>query len=190
MSEAQDARHAIYAVLFPRWSATLTEAQRTAWRSFAPGYPRTDALGQNYAPSGHNAFISAIAISYAYAGSFINNPPAGLFCHQPTALEILTATASPQALDIRMYGTLTADEYWVLGATPTTTAGTYNVRALWRPLAFGQNALPYTHDAAAEYFAKFDELISTKKVAVRFQIANVATGTISIGISTSLEVAA
>ena len=87
-----------------------------------------------------------------------------------------------------MYGALDADEYWVLSATPLTNLGVLNVTRLWRPLAFGNDALPFTYDAIAEYTAKFEPLVAAQKVHVRFQIANVATGTISVGINTSLEV--
>lgn len=189
-SAAQDARRLIFKAAAERWNANLTDAQRLAWRKFTDNYPRTDQLGQRYAPSGQGRHAGCNAISYAYAGSFIDDPPPDLHCHQPTKIEILTATADPQALSIRMYGTLDADEYWVLNATPLTNVGAFNVTRLWRPLDFGADALPYTYDAITAYTAKFSALIAGKKVHVRLQIANVATGTISIGISTSLLISA
>jgi hypothetical protein len=89
-----------------------------------------------------------------------------------------------------MSGTLDPDEYWVLYATPLCNLGVFNVTRLWRPLAFGADALPYTYNAIGAYTATFSPLLAGKKVWARLQIANVATGTISIGISTSLEVTA
>ena len=187
-SAAQDAQRAIFAAIYPRWSTNLTDAQREAWRQFTDNYPRRDQLSQSYAPSGQSRFNGCNAISYKYAGTWLNDPPADLHCHQPTAVEILTATVTPQALSIRMYGTLDANEWWVLCATPLTALGVANVSRLWRPLAFGANALPYTFDAIADYTSKFSALTASEKVWARLQIANVATGTISIGIPTSLAV--
>jgi hypothetical protein len=128
--------------------------------------------------------------SWKYGGAWLDDPPADLHCHQPTALEILTATVTPQALSIRMYGTLDADEYWVLTATPLQNLGVSYTGHLWRPLDFNDDALPFTYDAIAEYTTKFTALATSKKVHARLQIANIATGTISIGITTSLAVSA
>lgn len=178
-SPAQSAQQAIYAVVRPRWSATLTEPQRTAWREFTEQFPRHDQLGQQYAPSGIARFCGCNAIAYKYAGTFLDDPPADLHCAQPTLVTIPTATSAPQALEIYMEGTLNADEYWVLASILGCSPGTHNLQNLWRPIAFGPDALPFTYNAIAAYTATFGALISAKKIAARFQIANTATGTIS-----------
>jgi len=187
-SAAQDAWRLIFKAAAARWNANLTDAQRQAWRTFTENYPRKDQLGQRYAPSGQNRHASCNAISYAYAAAWLDNPPPDLHCHQPTLVTILTATAAPQALTIRMYGTLDDDEFWVLSAAPLTNVGRSNVTNLWRPLDFGNDALPFTYDAIAEYTAKFSALVAGKKIHVKFQIANVATGTISCPIAHHLTV--
>ncbi len=184
-SPAQDAERLIFKAAALRWNANLNDDQRLAWRTFTESYPRADALRQAYAPSGQNRHAGCNAVSYAYKGTFLDNPPPDLHCHQPTQLEILTATAAPQALSIRIYGTLDADEYWVLCAAPLQNVGRSNVNNLWRPLDFGNDVLPYTKDALADYTAKFSALVATKKIHVRLQIANTATGTISTPITTS-----
>lgn len=187
-SPAQVAWRLIFKAAALRWNSTLTDAQRLAWRVFTENYPRADQLSQTYAPSGQTRHAGSNAISYAYAGTFLDDPPANLHCHQPTKIEILTATAAPQALSIRMSGTLDADEYWVLSAAPLTNVGKINVGNIWRPLDFGADPLPHTEDAIAAYTAKFSALIAGKKIHVRFQIANVATGTMSTGIITSATI--
>jgi hypothetical protein len=178
-STAQNAWRAIYKVVGKRWWNNLTDNPRQAWRTFTENYPRTDQLRQVYAPSGVARHSGCNAISYFYAGTYLDNPPKDLHCHQPTRLEILTATAAPQALSIRMYGTLDADEYWVLSATPCKSIGRHNFTTLFRYIASGTNALPYTDNAIAAYTAAIGALLASKKFAVRFQIANAATGTIS-----------
>ena len=187
-SAAQDAWRLIFKAAAARWNSTLTEAQRRAWCAFTENFPRTDQLSQAYAPSGQNRHAGCNAVSSMYDASWLDDPPHDLHCHQPTQLEILTATAAPQLLSIRMYGTLDADEYWVLTAAPLTNVGRSNVSNLWRPLDFDDDALPHTEDAIAAYTAKFSALVAGKKIHVRFQIANVATGTISQGIPTSATV--
>jgi hypothetical protein len=187
-SAAQDAQRLIFKTASLRWNSTLTDAQRLAWRTFTETYPRTDQLSQRYAPSGQSRHAGCNAIAYAYAGTFLDDPPPNLHCHQPTKIEILTATAAPQALSIEMSGTLDADEYWVLTAAPLTNVGKTNVGNLWRPLDFGSDALPHTEDAIVAYTAKFSALVAAKRIHVRFQIANVATGTISCPITTSATV--
>lgn len=178
-STAQNAWRAIYKVVGKRWWNNLTEAQRLAWRTFTEQFPRSDQLGQVYAPSGVARHSGCNAIAYNFAGTFLDDPPPDLHCHQPTQLEILTATAAPQALSIRMYGTLDANEYWTLDATPGKSPGRHNFATLYRPIANGTNALPYTDNAIAAYTAAIGALVAAKKFAVRFRIANVATGTIS-----------
>jgi hypothetical protein len=187
-SAAQDAWRLIFKAAALRWNSTLTDAQREAWRTFTETYPRHDMLSQAYSPSGQNRHAGCNAISYAYAGTFIDDPPADLHCHQPTLVEITTATAVPQALSILMHGTLDANEYWVLYATKLTNVGLNNPARLWSPLASGNDALPFTYDAIAQYTALFSPLVAGKKVHVRLQIANVLTGTISTGIPTSSTV--
>jgi hypothetical protein len=184
-SAAQDAWRLIFKAAALRWNSTLTEAQREAWRNFTENYPRHDSLRQVYAPSGQGRHAGCNTISYAYAGTFLDDPPADLHCHQPTEIEILTATAAPQALELRMYGTLEAEEYWVLGAAPLKNVGRSNVKNIWGPLHFSNDALPFTYDAIAEYTAKFTPLTAGKRIHIKFQIANVATGTISTHLSTS-----
>jgi hypothetical protein len=178
-SPAQTAQQNLMAAVRPRWSSTLTETQRRAWREFTEQFTRHDQLAQAYAPSGIARFCGCNIISYKYAGTFLDDPPVDLHCHQPTAVEILTATAAPQTLTIRMYGTLDANESWVLGSTPAKSVGFHNLANLWRPLAFGTNALPFTYNAIAAYTATFGPLLAAKRIGVRFQIANAATGTIS-----------
>ena len=187
-SPAQDAWRLIFKAAALRWNSTLSDTQREAWRTFTDAYPRADALAQSYAPSGQNRHAGCNAISYAYAAAFIDDPPSDLHCHQPTFVQITTATAAPQALEILMHGTLDADEYWVLSASPLTNVGFNNPSRLWRPLDFGSDALPFTYDAIATYTAKFSALSATKKLFIRLQIANVATGIISTGIPTSATV--
>ena len=187
-STAQDTWRAIYRVIGARWKANLTDAQRRAWNEFTEQYPRHDQLSQRYAPSGVARHSGCNAISYYYAGTFIDDPPPDLHCHQPKSVAITIATAAPQALEILMDGTLDADEYWSLRATPQVSVGKYNLNTLFRPIASGTNALPYTYDAIAAYTAAIGPLIAGKKFAVRFQIANVATGTISIPVSDSATV--
>lgn len=184
-SAAQDAWRLIFKAAALRWNSTLTDNQRRAWRTFTENYIRNDALRQTYAPSGQNRHAGCNAISYGYAATFLDEPPPDLHCHQPTAVEILTATAAPQALELRMYGTLDADEYWVLSAAPLTNVGKQNVKNIWGPLDFATDALPYTADVIAEYTAKFSALTAGKRIHIKFQIANVATGTISTHITTS-----
>jgi hypothetical protein len=187
-SPAQDTWRAINHVVWPRWNLNLTDQQRAAWRAFTEQYPKHDQLRQSYCPSGQNRWAGCNSISYAYGGVFLDDPPVDLHCHQPGEVTILIATASPQALTIHMEGTLDADEYWVLAAAPLTKPGRFNVCNLWRPLAFGSDALPYTFDALSDYTAKFTALIAGKKINVKFQIANVATGTISQSITAVLLV--
>lgn len=187
-SPAQDAWRIIFKAVALRWNANLNDAQRLAWRTFTETYRRSDQLQQTYAPSGQNRHAGCNAISYAYAGTFLDQPPADLHCHQPALVEIITATAAPQALSIRMYGTLDADECWVLTAAPLMNVGRNNVNNLWRPLDFGNDALPYTTNAIAEYTAKFSALVAGKKINVRLQIANTATGTISTPVTASKTV--
>jgi len=187
-SAAQDAWRLIFKAAALRWNSTLNDAQRLAWRTFTENFPRQDQLAQRYAPSGQSRHAGCNAISFAYGAVYLDDPPPDLHCHQPTTVEILTATADPQALEIRMYATLDTDECWVLSATELTNVGKHNVNDIWRPLDFGSDALPFTYDAIAEYTAKFSALVAGKKVHVKLQIANVATGTISQGITTSITV--
>ena len=184
-SPAQLAQQALYAAVRPRWSATLTEAQRTAWRAFTEQYPRKDQLGQKYVPCGIARFCGMNAISYKYAHRFLDDPPADLHCHQPTLVTIPTATSTPQALEIHIEGTLDADEYWVLASILGCSAGTFYLTNRWSAIAFGADALPYTFNATAAYTATFGPLIAAAKIAARFQIANTATGTISRPIFTT-----
>jgi hypothetical protein len=187
-SPAQNAHRAIYAVVMLRWAANLTEEQRCAWMQFTLNYPKTDQLGQVYTPPGVARHIGLNSISYKYAGTFLDDPPPDLHCHQPTLVQILTATAAPQALSIRMSGTLDPDEYWVLSATPQVSVGRYYLNGIFRAIDFGADALPHTVDALAAYTAAIGALVAGKKFAVRFQIANVATGTISTPISATATV--
>jgi hypothetical protein len=187
-STAQNTWRAIYRVIGARWKDNLTDAQRRAWNGFTEQYPRHDQLSQRYAPSGVARYSGCNAISYYYAGTFIDDPPRDLHCHQPKSVAITVATSDPQALEIRMDGTLDADEYWSIRATPQVSVGKYNLNTLFRPIASGTDPLPYTYDAIADYTAAIGPLIAGKKFAVRFQIANVATGTISTPVSDSATV--
>ena len=187
-SPAQNMQQAKFKAAALRWNSTLTDAQRQAWRTFTENYPRHDKLGQTYAPSGQNRHASCNTITNTYNSTFLDNPPLDLHCHQPTLVEILIATAAPQALRVRMFGTLDADELWVLCATPLTNVGKSNVSAIWRPLDFSTDALPYTYDAIAEYTIKFTALTAGKRINVKLQIANLTTGTISKGITATRAV--
>jgi hypothetical protein len=175
----QNAQRAAMKVVALRWNSTLTEAQRTAWRAFTEGYPLRDQLGQVYTPSGFNRFTQCNLASYVYAGTFLNDPPDALTADQPTAVSITIAQASPATLQVNMQGTLAAGEYWVLQANDPKNPGRYNPGETFRPLASGQNALPYTADVTAAYLASFKPLVTGQRVWVLFSIANTTTGTLS-----------
>jgi hypothetical protein len=112
-----------------RWNANLTDDQRKRWREFSQLYPRTDQLAQGYAPSGQCRHAGSNAVAYRYGGGFLDDPPANLDCPQPTNVEILAATETPQLLSVRMSGSLAAAG----GTLQTTPLGAYWDGIAWSP---------------------------------------------------------
>ena len=182
-SPAQDDNRLIFKAAALRWNAVLTDAQREAWRIFTERFPRTDQLGQKYAPSGQNRHAGCNAIANLVGYMWLDDPPLDLHCNQPQTLQIVTATAAPQALLVSVGDLMDADEIWLLCGTPQTNVGKHNVENLWRPFLTCADPLPTTYDAILEYTAKFAPLVAGKKVNIKFQILNGRTGTISQGLT-------
>jgi hypothetical protein len=112
-----------------RWNGNLTDDQRNAWRKFSQQYPRVDQLRQGYAPSGQNRHAGCNAVAYRYGGGFLDDPPPDLACDQPTSVEILAATETPQLLTVRMTGSLTPAP----ATLQTTPAGEAWYGITWSP---------------------------------------------------------
>lgn len=183
LSDAQTAWKLNFAAAAARWNATLTDAQREAWRAYAAQYPKRGTLGQTYFPTGQNRHAGCNAISQFYALTWIDDPPLDRQCSQPAALIINSANSSPQSLSVTLSGSMLATECWALSATPCTNVGFNNPARLWRPLTSAFYALPWTTNAEGAYNAIFGPLRPSKKVWLKFQIANVAKGVISQGIT-------
>jgi hypothetical protein len=188
-SALQTAQRQIFKVVIPRWSSVLTDAQRAAWCAFTQDYPRQDQLGQRYVPSGFNRFTQANVVSYALAGTFINDPPQDLQVSQPTLVIVVALAASPLAVKLSINSPLKSGEYWILSATDPRNAGRIAPGQIWRPLASANTALPQTVDASAAYAASFKPLTSGKRVFFSLRIANTTNGAESVAITTSATAA-
>lgn len=99
-SAQQTVIRAALSTLVARWTSTLTQAQRDAWSTWATNTPQTDSLGNPILITGQNAYIKMNAQRIQVGLSIVDVAPAVFAGAALTPPNLISATASTQALSI------------------------------------------------------------------------------------------
>ena len=160
-TDDQLAARAVITALSQAWSATLTNAQRSAWRQYARTHPRPNRWGIPNNTSGYNRFIRINAYEYRRTQALAyTTPPIAADLHPPVhtltayqngTIEI-SGTLSPdvtgtyvldapyggkptwkhQTLDYWLWA-FPSPVVWLLTDQPGTSTGAYWFRGVTRP---------------------------------------------------------
>lgn len=167
--------------LAKRFSASLTDAQRASWRSFAQSNPTLNRFGNTLVLSAIAMYTKLNSIILLANGLVIDDPPPSLSVSSPTALSISAASGSPGSISVTITDpSVTADELafvWVTSALPSGRS-------------FVSTELRYTHSPNADglphditfYWSQIFGNTPTapgQKIFVRAAIGNVITGALS-----------
>ena len=155
---------------------SLTEAQRTAWRSVVDQWSTTDVFGDVVNPSGATLFIRLnINISLA-GGVVINTPPTPSGAIALTSIAITSAVAVP-AFDVAFTPSVVPANHAVfLESTPMVSPGINNANSRFRKIAVLAPAETSPYDGLAAQIAKFGALVQGQKVLVRAKFIRMDTG--------------
>jgi len=167
-------RRATLSALVQRWSLTLIETQRQAWRDLAAITNLINSLGEVFHPTGLQLYVRQNAFVQILAGPFSDDPPTQAIIDIPLFYHGYTAGIGFQITEI--------------GYTPITNGFVYAQRT--GPWALGRHSqrgpmttsriidvttmppLPYTLWAAAD-------LVASKSYFFRYRIYDTDSGGLS-----------
>lgn len=160
----------------------LTEAQRTAFNGAVENFKKTDIFGDLRAPSGEQLYIRLNINIALVGGTEISEPPL------PTAVEALDSidltAAAPATFDLEFDPTpVPADHHIFVEATAGKSPGVSNFNSFYRQIAVVAPAAVSPADLGAEYTAKFGDLVTGQKVAVRAKQIQESTGLVSLALT-------
>jgi len=149
-----------------RWSGTLTETQRQAWRAFAMKFRNLTPSGE---PTDYTALQLYIRLNVPrrnYFDGWIDNPPLDDLVTQPSTLTINTNASAPQSLTITLDKTTVADECLVVRATTQLLAGKLWLHRWWRNITHVHHPVGYPLNILAAYQARYGNLVAGKRVGI------------------------
>ena len=137
------------------WGATLTDAQRTAWKDFADSYPITDRLGQPLTLTGQQAFVKL--------NTRLINAGRAQLTEAPTDQNVTDVTSIAVSIDVNgsvftvtpTPNTIGANDILIVRASPSFSAGKSYFTNLLRDTAFSGGGLAVPFDISALWVAKF-----------------------------------
>lgn len=136
----------------------LTAAQRLAWNTQAPSIVLTDALGQQYSPTGQQLFVSVNLNRLVVGLAQATTPPAN-----PTQAVITSASAtvvgSTGVATVTFAPAIAVGSFYLLRATSPKSAGrNYFGRSEYKDLGYLSSSDVSPYAATALYAAVFGAL--------------------------------
>lgn len=179
----QQAVRSSFGNLSKLWSTTLTDAQRTAWNSFAATHPVLDIFGDSMQLSGINTFVRLNQTIFQAGGVTIYDPPANLLVASLTTL-VPTVTA-PNLVSIAFTATpLAANErVYIYGSGPIPGGKKFTESLLKQVATGATNASPAAIGAA--YVTRFGAIVAGQKHSFDVGVVNIVTGAVSTGLVAS-----
>lgn len=185
-STAQLLVRGILAFFSAAWASVLTEAQRIAWDSAAPSYPRTNVFGHPYNPTGKNLF-TALNTNAKNVGQTVTiaDPPLPESIPAPT----LAMTNTTAAAWVIVGGGLSATYEYLIRATPPMSAGVNFFKGKFKIVTFLNGAVTLTSGfGPTQYDAMFGAPQVGQKIAIQVIAINKVTGNHSLLAQTSFIV--
>lgn len=172
---AQSAVRSVFGSLSQAWRS-LTEAQRTAWRSVVDQWQSTDVFGDLKSPSGSNLYVRLNVNAQKVNAAPINEPPNPRGVPSPIGVSLvldaaggtvtINSSVEPGAPSLRL----------LIEATPAVSAGINNANTKFRILSVNQVGLGVSYDLSAAYAAKFGGFSAGQKVFARVSVVDGETG--------------
>lgn len=177
-SELQLARRTSLGQLSKYYTNTLTDAQRTAWATFASTYPVVNRVGNTSYLSGQQMFTKLNAQVLNTGGAIVATPPASTAVGTPTACTLTPVHGGGGSLGVsNTIAAPTANDKVLIWCSPPLNPGVSFVSSLLRrlPVLLTVNTgtsltTPYT-----DVFGIFPSGPGQRVIA-RIQVVNDATG--------------
>lgn len=180
-SQLQLARRTTIGQLSKHYTFTLTDAQRTAWASFASTYPTVNRVGNTTYLSGQQLFTKFNAQILNTGNPIINDPPYGGLIATPTSLTVTAVSGGAGHLDLAnavsaSYG----DNVIVYWCSPPLNPGVTFISSLLRRLP-GTYAINSGVSLTTPYTDTFGIFPGGpgQRVIVRVQVVGYLSGMVS-----------
>lgn len=146
------AQKAAFAVLSATWR-TLTDLQRDAWTTAAPGYPATNRFGDVYTPSGFQLYLTLNGTLQAAGQPILTTPLAPATVADLGSI-VITLTALPSIIVLWAFMGGVNDGIQVYASRPLS-AGSGIRDGSFSLMGFQDDPLEASLDITIPYLAKF-----------------------------------
>lgn len=161
-----------------RWFGQLDQTQRDAWIALAAVNPVTDVFGNSHVLTGQQFYIRVNQLRNQAGLGFVDDAPA-----DQAVTGILTVTLSataPGTLSVAFTDTpLDGTHRLYIYASPSLSPGRVASKPDMKFIGVSGLAEASPYDLAAQYTARFGNLIGTKQVSVLVAAFNDDTGALS-----------
>jgi len=177
-----------FAAVTPRWSANLTEAQRSAWRSLALSANHTDVFGNHKRYSGFHLFVSLNLNLQYFLNTLLDNAPANLDVTAPTNL-LATAASAPDSLTITFApDPVPADHALAIFATDTLAPGINNPGQRYSLIEVLDEGTNSPQDLTSSWAEVWGEMTGGNRIFVSAKLVNKNNGVTSASLRYTAEV--
>jgi hypothetical protein len=136
-----------------RWSSTLTDAQRLAWKSFAENMNNISTLGRRAPQTAFNAFVLVNYYDQILNGDFLDDPPSSPKYPQLTALSA-SGSVSGTSLSLTWTATtMNGATGLLVRATQPLSAGRLQPSGTWAYVTEKLTNATQPYNAWTEYVA-------------------------------------
>lgn len=185
----QVAQRATLANASSNWKS-LTETQRLAWNEAVTQYSTTNIFGDIVNPSG-SVLHTRLNINVALAGgSALTAPPLPMGVDTVQGVSAVATAGTPNVTLSWTSGAVPTGHVMVVEATTQMSPGIFNASNKFRVIGTLPAATATGEDITAIYNAKFGTLVAGQKLFVRAKLIRIATGEVSVAVSSSVIVAA
>lgn len=157
------------------WKA-LSADQKAAWYTFAADHPRTDVFGDPYTLTGQTMMISTNQNLQAIGEAPFTLPGDGIAPTDDWTFTITSLAAGGCQITIENGGNTNADSKCAVFATAPISPGRTVVTTQLRQIGVIPADGSVTYDLYADYFAKFGDPISGKKVFIMLRQISISSG--------------
>jgi hypothetical protein len=164
----------IFGAMSRLWSG-LTEAQKTAWKTYADNHPVTDSLGVSQTLSSQAWFQKCNVALSAWGFSPILDPPSAA-APSTSPLVTPTYTATPEALKVTPTGTLSASEALVLYVAKKASAGVTYVQNQLKSIGVSSLHLATAWTITTEYETTIGTITLGDNIVFEARVLDSTTG--------------
>jgi len=183
----QLSQQAIFASVGVVWK-TLTDSQRSAWRTVAASLKKTDIFSNQYSSTGYNFFMQLNNERVLVGQSVLSDPPVLSALPLFGGLTVVLNTGTSSFLFSLAFSNLTSNDAIVIRTTDNDSQGATFFKNMYRVIAVVSDATTMPYNAYSDFITRFSSFNNGMRIGCQIYSVNKITGLRSQPLNTFVDV--